>query len=388
MFTACGDDNSSSAESNNFSETGKSSASTNASDDYDECYNNTGKLSDKYCCTNFNLLCKDTPASASNSSNSSASNSTLVNDVDPTVSEIWNGKMEMPSTKPVDGVNYMIISTAEELAYFADQVTNKGNSKLNARLVKHIRLNPDNMVDKDGNLLLPASSLNEWTPVGSGTNAVTYKGIFDGNGFTISGMYVNKPAFERAGFIGTLGSTAASDSGFVRKLGIVNSYVVGDEQVGGIVGRENRGKITQVFNRETYVKGKYAGGIVGYQVNGGVVGASYNTGTIVSPTTRAAGIVGYRANGAGAIQNCYNIGFIVAPSSGVAAGISTLNNSKNSFYASQDDRALKDNGAIEKSRDFMQTSSFVSTLNGLANGEKWTRSDSKNDGFPIFDWEL
>lgn len=161
MFTACGDDNSSSAESNNFSETGKSSASTNASDDYDECYNNTGKLSDKYCCTNFNLLCKDTPASASNPSNSSASNSTLVNDVDPTVSEIWNGKMEIPSTKPVDGVNYMIISTAEELAYFADQVTNKGNSKLNARLVKHIRLNPDNMVDKDGNLLLPASSFNE-----------------------------------------------------------------------------------------------------------------------------------------------------------------------------------------------------------------------------------
>lgn len=134
-------------------------------------------------------------------------------------------------------------------------------------------------------------------------------------------MYVNKPAFERAGFIGTLGGSAASDSGFVRKLGIVNYYVVGDEQVGGIVG---------------------------YQVNNGFVGAAYNTGTIVSPTTRAAGIVGYRANGAGAIQNCYNIGFIVAPSSGVAAGISTLNNSKNSFYASQDDRALKDKGAIEK----------------------------------------
>ena len=36
----------------------------------------------------------------------------------------------------------------------------------------------------------------------------------------------------------------------------------------------------------------------------------------------------------------------------------------------------------------MQSSSFVSTLNGLANGETWARSDSKNDGFPIFDWEL
>ena len=389
LFTACGDDNSSSAESNNFGENVKSSASTQASDDYEECYNNTGKLSDKYCCTNFNLLCKEnTQTPTSSSAKSSASNTTPVSAEDQNVSAVWNGKMEMPSNKPVDGVNYMIISTAEELAYFADQVTNKGNSKLNARLVKHIRLNPDNMVDKDGNLLLPASSLNEWTPIGGGTNAVMYKGIFDGNGFTISGMYVNKPAFERAGFIGTLGGTSASDSGFVRKLGIVNSYVVGNEQVGGIVGRENRGKINQVFNRGTYVKGKYAGGIVGYQVNSGFVGAAYNTGTIVSPTARAAGITGYRANGAGVVQNCYNVGFIVAPSSGVAAGITTLNNSKNSFYAAQDDRTLKDNGATEKSRDFMQTSSFVSTLNGLANGEKWTRSDSKNDGFPIFDWEL
>ena len=386
-FTACGDSSSGtelSGPGDTSSQAGNNPGS--ATDDYDECYNATGRLSDSYCCTNFNLQCKEAPTSSS--ATSSSAKAEPASESDPTVSEVWNGKMEMPSSKPVDGVTYMIISTAEELAYFADQVTNKGQETLNARLVKHIRLNPDNMVDADGNLLLPASSLNEWTPIGGGTNSVKYKGIFDGNGFTISGMYVNKPAFERAGFIGTLGGTSASDSGFVRKLGIVNSYVVGSEQVGGIVGRENRGKIGQVFNRGTYVKGKYAGGIVGYQVNGGVVGGAYNTGTIVSPTDRAAGIVGYKTDDAGSLFRCYNVGFIIAPSSGVAAGISTKNNSKDSFYATQEDRDLTVNGATEKTRSFMQSSGFVSTLNGLANGEKWTRSDSKNDGFPIFDWEL
>lgn len=385
-FTACGDDNSSTVisgpgENGSNGEIIKSSAS--ATDDYDECYNATGRLSDSYCCTNFNLQCKENPVSSTVASSSSKGDAT-----DPTISEVWNGKMEMPSSKPVDGVTYMIISTAEELAYFADQVTNKGQVKLNARLVKHIRLNPDNMVDADGNLLLPSNSLNEWTPIGGGTNAVLYKGIFDGNGFTVSGVYVNKPAFERAGFIGTLGGTAASDSGFVHKLGIVNSYIVGDEQVGGIVGRQNRGKISQVFNRGTYVKGKNAGGIVGYQTNKGTVVAAYNTGTIVSPTNRAAGISGYKSDDAGSIFRGYNVGFIIAPSSGYAGGISTYGDSKDSFYATQEDRELKVNGATEKTRSFMQSSSFVSTLNGLANGEKWTRSDSKNDGFPIFDWEL
>ena len=383
-FTACGDSSSGnelSGPGDTSTQTGNNPGST--TDDYDECYNATGRLSDSYCCTNFNLQCKENPVSSTVESSSSKGDAP-----DPTVSEVWNGKMEMPSSKPVDGVTYMIISTAEELAYFADQVTNKGQVNLNARLVKHIRLNPDNMVDADGNLLLPASSLNEWTPIGGGTNAVLYKGIFNGNGFTVSGVYVNKPAFERAGFIGTLGGSATSDSGFVYKLGIVNSYIVGDEQVGGIVGRQNQGKISQVFNRGTYVKGKYAGGIVGYQANSGKIIAAYNTGTIVSPTDRAAGISGYKTDKAGSTLRCYNVGFIIAPSSGVAAGISTYNNSKNSFYATQEDRELKDNGATEKTRSFMQGSSFVSTLNGLADGEVWTRSDSKNDGFPIFDWEL
>lgn len=386
-FTACGDSSSGtelSGPGDTSTQTGNNPGST--TDDYDECYNETGKFTDSYCCTNFKLLCKESPTSSSATSSSAKTEPTSASD--PTVSEVWNGRMEMPSSKPIDGKDFMIISTAEELAYFADQVTNKGKDKLNARLVKHIRLNPDNMVDKDGNLLLPTSSLNEWTPIGGGTNAVTYKGTFDGNGFTISGMYVNKPAFERAGFIGTLGGTETSDSGFVRKLGIVNSYVVGSEQVGGIVGRENRGKIVLVFNRGTYVKGKYAGGIVGYQTNKGTVIAAYNTGTIVSPTDRAAGITGYKADEAGYIYRCYNVGFIIAPSSGVAAGISTKNSSTDSFYATQEDRELKVNGATEKTRSFMQSSSFVSTLNGLANGETWARSDSKNDGFPIFDWEL
>jgi len=171
---------------------------------------------------------------SSSSTKSSSSVSTFTN-----VSDVWNGKMVKPSTEYIDGKTYMLIYTAEELAYFADQVTNKGEEKLNAKLMKHIRLNPDNMVDEKGNLLKAQSSLNEWTPIGGGTNKIMFKGTFDGNGYTISGIYVNKPAFERAGFIGTLGGTSTSDSGHVMFLGIENSYIVGGEQVGGIVGRMN-----------------------------------------------------------------------------------------------------------------------------------------------------
>lgn len=305
------------------------------------------------------------------------------------VSDVWTGKMEKPSTEYIEGKTYMLIYTAEELAYFADQVTNKGEEKLNAKLMKHIRLNPDNMVDNLGNLLISKSSLNEWTPIGGGTSDIVYKGTIDGNGYTISGIYVNKPAYERAGFIGTLGGTSSSDSAHVLFLGIRNSYIVGGEQVGGIAGRMNRSEIQQVFNRKSYVKGtKYVGGIVGYK-NYGWLYYAYNSGMVVSSDNRASGIAGYNDNSSTSIQASYNIGFLIAPNKGTTAGISTsANSSKNCFYLDQSDREIVANGAEEKTESFMMSESFISTLNGLSFDNIWTTDDDEvNDGYPVFKWE-
>lgn len=305
------------------------------------------------------------------------------------VSDVWTGKMTKPSTEFIDGKSFMLIYTAEELAYFADQVTNKGEERLNAKLMQHIRLNPDNMVDEKGNLILPQSSLNEWTPIGGGTDKIMYKGTFDGNGYIVSGIYVNKPAYERAGFIGTLGGTSSSDSAHVLFLGIRNSYIVGGEQVGGIAGRMNRSEIQQVFNRKSYVKGtKYVGGIVGYK-NYGWLYYAYNSGMVVSSDNRASGIAGYNYNSSTSIQASYNIGFLIAPNKGTTAGISTsANSSKNCFYLDQSDREIVANGAEEKTESFMMSESFISTLNGLSFDNIWTTDDDEvNDGFPVFKWE-
>lgn len=321
---------------------------------------------------------------SSSSTKSSSSVSTFTN-----VSDVWNGKMVKPSTEYIDGKTYMLIYTAEELAYFADQVTNKGEEKINAKLMKHIRLNPDNMVDEKGNLLISQSKLNEWTPIGGGTNNIKYMGTFDGNGYTVSGIYVNKPAFERAGFIGTLGGTSTSDSGHVMFLGIENSYIVGGEQVGGIVGRMNYSEVQQVFNRKSYVKGtKYVGGIVGYKNNGWLY-YSYNSGMVVSSEDRASGIAGYNANVSTSVIVSYNVGFLIAPNKGTTAGISTTaNSSKDCFYIDQDDREIVANGAAEKTEYFLSSEDFVSTLNGLSFSNIWTTDDDEvNDDYPVFKWE-
>ena len=213
----------------------------------------------------------------------------------------------------------------------------------------------------------------------------------------ISGIYVNKPAFDRAGLFGTLGGTSTSDSAHVLFLGIENSYIVGKERVGGIAGQMNYARVQQVFNRKSYVKGNIAGGIVGYRYYGWLYYA-YNSGMVVSPENRASGIVGFNyannsllvtENVSSYIQVCYNVGFLIAPNTGITAGVSTnVNSSKNSFYIAQSDRTVAANGAEEKTELFMISESFVSTLNGLSFENIWTSDDDDiNDGYPVFKWE-
>ena len=317
---------------------------------------------------------------SSSSSFRSSSSSRYSSSVDKS-QQVWNGKMEMPQTEYIDGKYYMIISSAEELAYFADQVTTKGNVALNAKLTTNIKLNPDSIVDSEGRLLVSELSLLPGTPIGYSASSTSYTGIFDGQGHIVSGVYVNNPNLDRAGFFGTL-----VDSAQVMNVGIENSYIVGKTYVGGLAGRANgssKYKISRTFVRRSFIKGANAGGIVGY-LNGMTIEDSYNT-SYLHGSSRAGGIVGYKYSGK--ISTCYNIGLLSAPSSS-ACGISCKGESSNSYYASQYGVELIVRSATEMDADYMSTATFMSTLNSTSTEKSWTRRTTVNDGYPILKGEV
>jgi len=86
---------------------------------------------------------------------------------------------------------------------------------------------------------------NEWVSIGRENSS--FNGIFDGNEFTVSGVYVNS-AKDRQGFFGVLGS-----NGTIKKLGVVASHIKGKSCIGGLVG-EN---IYLIVN--SYFIGKFIG---------------------------------------------------------------------------------------------------------------------------------
>ncbi len=316
-----------------------------------------------------------TSSAASSSSVLAVSSSSLA---DTTVSEIWNGKMKTPQTTYRNGAYYMVISSAEELAYFANQVTNIGDTSLNAYLTKDIRLNPDSIVDMAGNLLVDESELREWTPIGSNALEHLFCGIFDGNGHTVSGVYVNNSSADRAGFFGT------TNGGQIKNLGIVNSYIVGNNYVGGVVGRANRGSMDRVYFKG-YAKGGYVGGIIGYQ-NGDSLTNCYSRGKVYG-TTRAAGVTGYKASGT--LNACYSLSPVRG--SNYIYAVTSYTKCTNCYYQADSgvsEWTAETDQAEEKTASAMKSASFAQTLNAAVGDSYWSYRYDVNDGYPAFTWQI
>ena len=205
------------------------------------------------------------------------------------------------------------ISTAEELYRFAQKV-NGGDYDACAQLTKDIVLN-ENVLKAGGSL--NDGDFKQWTPIGSKDNQ--YTGTFDGNGHTISGLYVDSDA-RYIGLFGYIGNGAT-----VKNVGIVDSYINGSEffsnvSVGAICGYNYGGTITNCYNTGTVIdsgidNNSYAGGVCGNN-DKGEISNCYNTGTVSGEY--AGGVCGISYG----TENCYNTGTVSGKYAGGVCGIS------------------------------------------------------------------
>ena len=180
---------------------------------------------------------------------------------------------------------------------FAKLVNNKGETTANAVLTADIDLNPGMEINDDGTV---TGNPEEWTPIGT-SYANAYIGTFNGNGHTISGLYINSSSDNYQGLFGYVDT-----GGTVKDLSVSGSVSVsGSDHVGGIVGYNSFGTVTNCAFSGSVSGSDHVGGVVGYNFIGGSVTNSYNTGA-VSGGEDVGGVVGY--NDSGIVENCYNIG--------------------------------------------------------------------------------
>ena len=163
--------------------------------------------------------------------------------------------------------NCHMISDAGELFQFAEdfRLTYK-QGPICIKLTDDITVNKKVLVD--GTLSKDSASFAIWTPM---TN---FSGTIDGQGHTISGLYIPFPYAESVGFIGSIGTKNHKDITFttIKDLNIKDSYVSGDKYVGTLVGTTYGAATLNIINvsNESVVKA--------YTSTGGLIGKfNYNS---------------------------------------------------------------------------------------------------------------
>ena len=149
---------------------------------------------------------------------------------------------------------------------------------------------------------LSAYSTGEgWVPIG--TYDQPFKGIFDGNGKTITGLYISRSEQSHVGLFGcTIGGT-------IKNLTLQNVSIEGNTCVGGVTGSVYDNGIVQGCSLSGIIYGKgYTGSVVGF-IFGSTVENCYSSGSMISTGTYAGGVVG--RNNFGTVKNCYSTASVI-----------------------------------------------------------------------------
>lgn len=250
------------------------------------------------------------------------------------------------------------ISNMAELYWFAALVngtldTVPQETEADAVLTADIVIN-ENVLTAEGELVEDTDGLMAWTPMGS--ESAPFNGTFDGQGHTISGLYINQPKADEQGLFGYVGS-----SGNVSRIEVTGSYIHGQDGVGGITGINN-GLLTACSYSGTVIGNNYPlGGVAGG--NDGTVSCCYATGKVhaTGSDPYVGGVVG---DNYGTIFSCYSTALLSTDDSGPIGGVASYNadgHITDSYYLQGSaDKGVDENGGTVENVESRTAEQFAS----------------------------
>ena len=214
--------------------------------------------------------------------------------------EDWDGSTSKPSSREIDGVEYYVITSPSELAWFAYQVNEKKMNQINAILGNDIHFMEDTTL----------TSTLSFSTIGDSVTA--FSGVFDGRNFAIYGMngsyliYTSNSEVKNIAFQNVkLTSVVRTNKGSMDKIDLFGklSYGVAEFNDGDITNCSNHGTGKIAYNNKGNIRScvNTKGSVV--VVNSGLI--SNSKGTINSSsafgTSKWGGIAGENS---GTIEAC------------------------------------------------------------------------------------
>jgi hypothetical protein len=222
-----------------------------------------------------------------------------------------------------------------------------------------------------------------WEPIGWGGYWIAsvfgareagpiFKGSFDGQGYEIHDLYINRPKGGLVGLFGFVSSGGIlSKRGIIKNIALINATVIGGETGGDAEGlHEYTVKCLDVGTMDA------AGGLVGY--NGGTVSNCYAT-VNVTGDWNVGGLVGFND---GSVSNCYAIGNVTGNSEVGGLVGSNSGMAENSYSACSASSKSSVGGLVGHGGDYRVGRSFwdteISGQSTSAGGTGKTTAEMKN----------
>ena len=264
---------------------------------------------------------------------------------------------------------------------------------------------------------IDASSSSSWdsnagfTPIGNSSTQFT--GSYDGDGYTIDSLFIDRPTTNYIGLFGYIGGdNSYTGSTTIQNLGLTNVSITGKEQVGALVGFKRYGTLTvsNCYSTGSVTGSGTSGSFIGI---GGLVGLSYSitlsncySTCTVNGGGNVGGLGGYIRDGS-SVSNCYSNGSVTGSGINVGGlvGVTTGATVSNSFWDRQTSGMITSYGGEGLSTtEMMDAYTFCSAswdfeedengndngTTGGANGngtENWWDMVQDGNHYPVLSWQ-
>ena len=210
-----------------------------------------------------------------------------------------------------------------------------------------------------GYVELASGTANEgrgWEPIGTYDDGFT--GSFDGQGYEIRGLFINRPDQDYVGLFAHISWIRSIDNvGVVENVGVVDADVTGASQAGTLAGH-NGGIVNNSYCSGSVSGDERVGGLVGW--NQATLSNSYS-GCSVNGSTRVGGLTGDNWYYRGTVSNSYSTGSVAGSTQiGGLVGYNTATVS-NSFWDMETSGQSDSAGGIGKTTTEMKS---VATFSG------------------------
>ena len=156
----------------------------------------------------------------------------------------------------------------------------------------------DSATDGYADIAGPAANQGRgWQPIGSRDTG--FAGTFDGRGHEIRDLFIDRADEDGVGLFGVL-----DGQGAIRNVILANAAVTGGNYVGGLIGDNWEGTVTNCRSSGSVTGENYVGGLVG--ISDGTISSSYSTGSVTGDFW-VGGLLGCNE---GIVVNCYSTGSV------------------------------------------------------------------------------